>query len=164
MFWSGAELNTLYNNAQQNVQVLRIFFIKGWVNFSKAPRFYLPNDRRYRTYFSLSRDQSTLEYGLGTLASLLHHISAYLAQCGESWMLFSCRWPSDFSDGCTGYCLIATAIGLFAAIPAVLAFLRLKVKASTLTAHYLPKNIIATSICGFITGRCIMAIQGALSA
>ncbi len=38
--------------------------------------------------------------------------------------------------------LIATAIGLFAAIPAVLALttLRLKVKASTLTAHYLPKK------------------------
>ncbi len=60
--------------------------------------------------------------------------------------------------------LIATAIGLFAAIPAVLAFNHFTAKSESVysdRALFAEEMIafIATSICGFVTGRCIMAIQ-----
>lgn len=56
MFWSGAELNTLYNNAQLNSKRsgLEDIFYQGLSEFFKlkTPSSYLTNDRRNRTYFT----------------------------------------------------------------------------------------------------------------
>ncbi len=97
----------------------------------------------------LSRDQGSLEYGLGTLASI-GSVAPYIGLFGTVWGIMNAFIGLAAVDQVTlatvapgiAEALIATAIGLFAAIPAVLAFnhLRLKAKVSTLIVHYLPKR------------------------
>lgn len=77
----------------------------------------------------LSRDQSHLEYGLGTLASI-GSVAPYIGLFGTVWGIMNAFIGLAAVDQVTlatvapgiAEALIATAIGLFAAIPAVLAF------------------------------------------
>ena len=97
----------------------------------------------------LSRDQGSLEYGLGTLASI-GSVAPYIGLFGTVWGIMNAFIGLAAVDQVTlatvapgiAEALIATAIGLFAAIPAVLALttLQLKAKVSTLIVHYLPKR------------------------
>ncbi len=114
IFWSGAELNTLYNNAQLNSKRtgLEDIFYQGLGEFLKLKKRHAPTaqsiegtERILRV--GLSRDQGHLEQGLGALASI-GTVAPGIAEA-----------------------LIATAIGLFAAIPAVLAFNHFTAKGET---------------------------------
>ena len=97
IFWSGAELNTLYNNAQLNSKRVGLEDI-----------FY---------------------QGLGALASI-GSVAPYVGLFGTVWGIMNAFIGLADVDQVTlatvapgiAEALIATAIGLFAAIPAVLAF------------------------------------------
>ena len=77
MFWSGAELNTLYNNAQLNSKRrgLEDIFYQGLGEFLKLQKRKADTTQTIEgteriLRVGLSRDQGGLEVGLGSLASI----------------------------------------------------------------------------------------------
>lgn len=136
MFWSGAELDTLYNNAQLNSKRtgLEDIFYNGLGEFLKlkkrdaTPAQSLDGTERILRV-GLSRDQGHLENGLGILASI-GSVAPYIGLFGTVWGIMNAFIGLADVDQVTlatvapgiAEALIATAIGLFAAIPAVLAF------------------------------------------
>lgn len=136
IFWSGAELNTLYNNAQLNSkrEGLEDIFYQGLGEFLKLKKRHAEatptiegTERILRV--GLSRDQGRLEQGLGALASI-GSVAPYVGLFGTVWGIMNAFIGLAKVDQVTlatvapgiAEALIATAIGLFAAIPAVLAF------------------------------------------
>ncbi len=136
IFWSGAQLNTLYNNAQLNSKRVGLedIFYQGLGEFLKLkkrqaslPQSIEGTERILRV--GLSRDQSYLEQGLGALASI-GSVAPYVGLFGTVWACTNAFIGLADVDQVTlatvapgiAEALIATAIGLFAAIPAVLAF------------------------------------------
>ena len=136
IFWSGAELNTLYNNAQLNSKRVGLedIFYQGLGEFLKLKKRNAPaqqsiegTERLLRV--GLSRDQGHLEQGLGALASI-GSVAPYVGLFGTVWGIMNAFIGLADVDQVTlatvapgiAEALIATAIGLFAAIPAVLAF------------------------------------------
>ncbi|MEG2357740.1 MotA/TolQ/ExbB proton channel family protein, partial [Acinetobacter sp.] len=91
IFWSGAELNTLYNNAQLNSKRVGLedIFYQGLGEFFKlkkrnaAPAQAIDGTERILRV-SLSRDQSNLEQGLGALASI-GSVAPYVGLFGTVW-------------------------------------------------------------------------------
>ena len=91
IFWSGAELNTLYNNAQLNSKRVGLedIFYQGLGEFFKlkkrsaAPAQTIDGTERILRV-SLSRDQSNLEQGLGALASI-GSVAPYVGLFGTVW-------------------------------------------------------------------------------
>lgn len=136
IFWSGAELNTLYNNAQLNSKRVGLedIFYQGLGEFLKLKKRQasLPQSIESTERIlgvGLSRDQSCLEQGLGALASI-GSVAPYVGLFGTVWGIMNAFIGLADVDQVTlatvapgiAEALIATAIGLFAAIPAVLAF------------------------------------------
>ena len=136
IFWSGAELNTLYNNAQVNSkrEGLEDIFYQGMGEFLKLKKANADTapttdgtERILRV--GLSRDQGVMEQGLGTLASI-GSVAPYIGLFGTVWGIMNAFIGLAQVDQVTlgtvapgiAEALVATAIGLFAAIPAVLAF------------------------------------------
>lgn len=136
IFWSGAELNTLYNNAQLNSKRdgLEDIFYQGlseYLKLKKRQADTVPmiegTERILRV--GLSRDQGRLEQGLSALASI-GSVAPYIGLFGTVWGIMSAFIGLAQVEQVTlatvapgiAEALIATAIGLFAAIPAVLAF------------------------------------------
>ena len=145
IFWSGAELNTLYNNAQLNSKRtgLEDIFYQGIGEFFKLKKFQATTqqtidgtERILRV--GLSRDQGGLEQGLGALASI-GSVAPYIGLFGTVWGIMNAFIGLADVDQVTlatvapgiAEALIATAIGLFAAIPAVLAFNHYTAKGET---------------------------------
>lgn len=136
IFWSGAELSTLFNNAQLNSKRdgLEEIFYQGQSEFYKLEkrqaetRDCIDGTERILSV-ALSRDQSRLEQGLSTLASI-GSVAPYVGLFGTVWGIMNAFIGLAQVDQVTlatvapgiAEALIATAIGLFAAIPAVLAF------------------------------------------
>jgi len=136
MFWSGAELNTLYNNAQLNSKRtgLEDIFYQGLGEFLKLKKRNASTTQSIEgteriLRVGLSRDQGSLENGLGALASI-GSVAPYVGLFGTVWGIMNAFIGLADVDQVTlatvapgiAEALIATAIGLFAAIPAVLAF------------------------------------------
>lgn len=136
IFWSGAELNTLYNNAQLNSKRVGLedIFYQGLGEFlklkkHKAPTTQMVEGTERMLRVGLSRDQSQLEQGLGALASI-GSVAPYIGLFGTVWGIMNAFIGLAQVEQVTlatvapgiAEALIATAIGLFAAIPAVLAF------------------------------------------
>ena len=136
IFWSGAELNTLYNNAQLNSKRdgLEDIFYQGLIEYLKLKKRQADTvpmiegtERILRV--GLSRDQGRLEQGLSALASI-GSVAPYVGLFGTVWGIMSAFIGLAQVEQVTlatvapgiAEALIATAIGLFAAIPAVLAF------------------------------------------
>ena len=136
IFWSGAELNTLYNNAQLNSKRdgLEDIFYQGLSEYLKLKKRLADTvpmiegtERILRV--GLSRDQGRLEQGLSALASI-GSVAPYVGLFGTVWGIMSAFIGLAQVEQVTlatvapgiAEALIATAIGLFAAIPAVLAF------------------------------------------
>ena len=135
IFWSGAELNTLYNNAQLNSKRVGLedIFYQGLGEFLKlkkrnaSPHQTIEGTERILRV-GLSRDQGHLEHGIGTLASI-GSVAPYIGLFGTVWGIMNAFIGLADVDQVTlatvapgiAEALIATAIGLFAAIPAVLA-------------------------------------------
>ena len=136
IFWSGAELNTLYNNAQVNSkrEGLEDIFYHGFGEYlklkkSKAETSHTIDGTERILRVGLSRDQSRMEKGLGALASI-GSVAPYIGLFGTVWGIMNAFIGLAQVEQVTlatvapgiAEALIATAIGLFAAIPAVLAF------------------------------------------
>lgn len=136
IFWSGAELNTLYNNAQLNSkrEGLEDIFYLGISEFlklkkSKTDTKYIIDGTERILGVGLSRDQKAMEQGLSTLASI-GSVAPYIGLFGTVWGIMNAFIGLAQVEQVTlatvapgiAEALIATAIGLFAAIPAVLAF------------------------------------------
>lgn len=136
VFWSGAELNTLYNNAQVNSkrEGLEDIFYHGFGEFlklkkTKADTTHTIDGTERILRVGLSRDQSRIEQGLGALASI-GSVAPYIGLFGTVWGIMNAFIGLAQVEQVTlatvapgiAEALIATAIGLFAAIPAVLAF------------------------------------------
>ena len=136
IFWSGAELNTLYNNAQLNSKRtgLEDIFYQGTGEFFKLKKFQATTqqtidgtERILRV--GLSRDQGGLEQGLGALASI-GSVAPYIGLFGTVWGIYhaltaigvSGQASIDKVAGPVGEALIMTAIGLAVAVPAVLGY------------------------------------------
>lgn len=136
IFWSGAELNTLYNNAQLNSKRngLEDIFYQGLSECLKLKKRQAETspmiegtERILRV--GLSRDQTRLEQGLSALASI-GSVAPYVGLFGTVWGIMNAFIGLAQVEQVTlatvapgiAEALIATAIGLFAAIPAVLAF------------------------------------------
>ncbi|MCJ8160532.1 protein TolQ [Acinetobacter zhairhuonensis] len=136
IFWSGAELNTLYNNAQLNSKRVGLedIFYQGLGEYLKLKKRHAPTQQTIEgteriLRVGLSRDQGGLEQGLGALASI-GSVAPYVGLFGTVWGIMNAFIGLADVDQVTlatvapgiAEALIATAIGLFAAIPAVLAF------------------------------------------
>jgi biopolymer transport protein TolQ len=136
IFWSGAELNTLYNNAQLNskrdgLEDICYQGLSEYLKLKKRQADTVPmiegTERILRV--GLSRDQGRLEQGLSALASI-GSVAPYVGLFGTVWGIMSAFIGLAQVEQVTlatvapgiAEALIATAIGLFAAIPAVLAF------------------------------------------
>lgn len=146
IFWSGAELNTLFNNAQTkaNRQGLENIFHDGYSEFHKLKKRQASlaqslegSERILRV--SLSREQGALEHGLSPLASI-GSVAPYVGLFGTVWGIMTAFIGLSTAEQVTlatvapgiAEALIATAIGLFAAIPAVLAFNHFTAKSEAL--------------------------------
>lgn len=150
IFWSGAELNTLYNNAQLNSKRtgLEDIFYQGLGEFLKLKKRHAPTaqsiegtERILRV--GLSRDQGHLEQGLGALASI-GSVAPYVGLFGTVWGIMNSFRGLSTAQQATlatvapgiAEALIATAIGLFAAIPAVVAYNRFAARSEMLINRY----------------------------
>lgn len=142
IFWSGADLKTLYKNAQTHPQRqgLESVFYEGFTEFLKFKKRHASHEdtivgteRMLRV--ALSREQNVLEYGTATLASI-GSVSPYIGLFGTVWGIMNAFIGLAKVQQVTlatvapgiAEALIATAIGLFAAIPAVLAYNRYSAK------------------------------------
>ena len=136
VFWSGAELSTLFNNAQLKAQRtgLEDVFYQGMNEFYKLKKRNAPisvslNSTERLVGVALSREQSFLEQGISRLASI-GSVAPYVGLFGTVWGIMNAFIGLAAVEQVTlatvapgiAEALIATAIGLFAAIPAVLSF------------------------------------------
>lgn len=139
-FWSGGDLNTLYNNATSNrheIGSMERIFEAGFREFTKLrtqknldSKDIVDGSRRAMraTY---QREMDALESHLAFLASA-GSVSPYIGLFGTVWgIMHAFRGLSNVGQATLASvapgiaeALVATAIGLFAAIPAVLAYNR----------------------------------------
>ena len=135
-FWSGEDLAKLYQGVQGSPerQGLEQIFYVGFSEYLRMHKKRQPKDdiidgveRKLRV--GLGRQQQLLESGLTTLASI-GSVAPYVGLFGTVWGIMNAFIGLAAVDQVTlatvapgiAEALIATAIGLFAAIPAVLAF------------------------------------------
>jgi biopolymer transport protein TolQ len=139
-FWSGGDLQTLYQAAASNRHssgALERIFEAGMREFLKAkekritdPSMILDGARRAMRA-SFQREMDTLEANLAFLASV-GSVSPYIGLFGTVWGIMNAFrglanvQQATLANVAPGIAeaLIATAIGLFAAIPAVVAYNR----------------------------------------
>lgn len=135
-FWSGSDLGSLYQQSQQNPerQGAEAVFHAGFKEFMRLRQKGLPGDaimegvtRSMRV--SLMQEQKRLEEKLPVLASI-GSSAPYVGLFGTVWGIMTSFIGLAQVQHATlatvapgiAEALIATAIGLFAAIPAVLAY------------------------------------------
>ncbi len=145
-FWSGEDLASLYQGVQSSPErqgLEQIFY----VGFSEYLRMYQkrqPKDdiidgveRKLRV--GLGRQQQQLESGIATLASV-GSVAPYVGLFGTVWGIMNAFLGLSQTEQATlasvapgiAEALIATAMGLFAAIPAVLAYNHFTAKSNRL--------------------------------
>jgi biopolymer transport protein TolQ len=161
VFWSGAELKTLYQSAQTkpNRHGLEVVFYEGFSEFLKLRQkqaskedVIAGTERMMRV--ALARQQTHLEAGTSTLASI-GSVSPYVGLFGTVWGIMNSFLGLSQTQQATlatvapgiAEALIATAIGLFAAIPAVLAFNRYSGRAE---AIYQQRALFAEEMIGLL--------------
>lgn len=161
VFWSGAELKTLFQNAQinPNKQGHEAIFYEGFSEFVKLRQKGVSREERLAgtermLRVSLSRQQTPLEQGLPLLASI-GSVSPYIGLLGTVWGIMNAFMglaqvqQASLAAVAPGIAeaLIATAIGLFAAIPAVIAFNRYSAKSE---AVYQQRILFAEELTGLL--------------
>ncbi len=130
-FWSGGDLNALLESAQRNTHsdaVLERIFEAGMQEFMKVCEIDAARRAMKATY---QREMDALEANLPFLASV-GSVSPYIGLFGTVWgIMHSFRGLANVQNATLSAvapgiaeALIATAIGLFAAIPAVVAYNR----------------------------------------
>ena len=150
-FWSGVDLTQLYRQGSGSAKVNgpESIFRSGFKEFSRL-RQQSPDDpdvvmegvlRAMRV--ALSREEEKLEANLPFLASVAS-VSPYVGLFGTVWgILNSFRGLANEHQATLATvapgiseALVATAMGLFAAIPAVLAYNRFAARAENLLSNY----------------------------
>lgn len=153
-FWSGIDLTQLYRNgndraAQGKIEGVELIFRAGFKEFSRLrqqdsidPDVVMEGAQRAMRV-ALAREQEKLEANLPFLASVAS-VSPYIGLFGTVWgIMNSFRGLANATQATLATvapgiseALIATAMGLFAAIPAVLAYNRFSAKAESLYNSY----------------------------
>ncbi|MDJ0906059.1 MAG: protein TolQ [Woeseiaceae bacterium] len=139
-FWSGGDLNTLYNSVTRdraaNVGMASIFEA-GFREFNRSMQSGRANPEkvieecRRAMHVAQMREVDRLEQGLATLATV-GSTSPYVGLFGTVWGIMTAFMEIGNQQVVTlatvappiAEALIATAMGLFAAIPAVIAYNR----------------------------------------
>lgn len=138
-FWSGSNLTELYAGASQNAKLAgptERIFASGMREFLKLRERHvsdatLLDGARRAMRASYQREVDSIESGMSFLASV-GSISPYVGLFGTVWgIMHSFRGLSNVGQATLSAvapgiaeALVATAIGLFAAIPAVIAYNR----------------------------------------
>ena len=138
-FWSGADLSKLYAEITARSQVLGIesLFVAGFKEFARLRKSNINTpqatvDATHRAMrVALSREVDSLETHLPFMATV-GSISPYIGLFGTVWGIMNSFIALGAVEQATlamvapgiAEALIATAMGLFAAIPAVMAFNR----------------------------------------
>lgn len=159
--WSGESLNKLFASTQNNAErsgLEQVFFV-GYQEFLRLQKISAQKDdlttaieRKFRV--GLGKQQAHLESGLATLASI-GSISPYIGLFGTVWGIMTAfigladAQSVSLATVAPGIAeaLIATAMGLFAAIPASLAFNHFTAKAGAL---YEARSLFCDELVGAI--------------
>jgi biopolymer transport protein TolQ len=150
-FWSGADLSKLYSEttAKTQVQGIESLFLAGFKEFARLRKSQINNpqaivDGTHRAMrVALSREVDNLEMHLPFMATV-GSISPYIGLFGTVWGIMNSFIAIGAVKQATlqmvapgiAEALIATAMGLFAAIPAVMAFNRFSHKVEKLENSY----------------------------
>ncbi len=151
-FWSGADLSSLYQDAKKRKDEItgsEEIFYSGFMEFLRlrnnhnaSPEFVMEGASRAMRV-SVSREVEELETHLPFLATV-GSISPYIGLFGTVWGIMSSFIALGQVKQATlamvapgiAEALVATAMGLFAAIPAVMAYNRLTNRVSKLEHSY----------------------------
>ncbi|MFL9814993.1 protein TolQ [Stutzerimonas sp. VN223-3] len=152
-FRSGGELAHLYREGSEQElpteAALQRIFLAGYQEFSQlqrqpgiAPDAVIEGVER-SLYVAIAEQEERLESGLQFLATV-GSVSPYIGLFGTVWGIMnsflglSMVQQATLSTVAPGIAeaLVATAIGLFAAIPAVMAYNRFSARGQTLSARY----------------------------
>jgi biopolymer transport protein TolQ len=150
-FWSGGNVTLLFQNLQARKRSafgLEKIFAAGFSEFSKLknqnshPEHIIEGTQRAMR-IALSRESSNVEYTLPFLATVAS-VSPYIGLFGTVWGIMNSFKSLSTNTGATismvapgiAEALIATAMGLFAAIPAVIAYNRFSSSADNLITRY----------------------------
>lgn len=153
-FWSGGDLNQLFRqsnsrSAEGDVDGVENIFRAGFKEFTRLrqqvgadPDAVMEGTQRAMRV-ALSREEEKLEANLSFLASVAS-VSPYIGLFGTVWgIMNSFRGLANVQQATLATvapgiseALIATAMGLFAAIPAVLAYNRFSARAESLSGSY----------------------------
>ncbi|WP_461516634.1 protein TolQ [Porticoccus sp.] len=150
-FWSGIDLNQLYHDsgAQGAVEGLSSIFRAGYREFNRMtqqggvdPDAVMDGAERSMRV-ALSREEERLNRNLPFLASVAS-VSPYIGLFGTVWGIMNAFRGLATVQQATlatvapgiSEALIATAMGLFAAIPAVLAYNRYSASADSIYSSY----------------------------
>ncbi len=150
-FWSGADLSKLYNEVsiKNEIQGIESLFYAGFKEFARLRKSQIDNpqiivDATHRAMrVALSREVDNLEIHLPFMATV-GSISPYIGVFGTVWGIMNSFIGLGSVQQATlamvapgiAEALIATAMGLFAAIPAVIAFNRFSHKVEKLENSY----------------------------
>ncbi len=153
-FWSGVDLTQLYRQGNDKashgkVSGIENIFRAGFKEFSRlrqqenidSDTVMVGTQRAMRV--ALAREEEELEANLPFLASVAS-VSPYIGLFGTVWGIMNSfrglatAGQASLATVAPGIseALIATAMGLFAAIPAVLAYNRFSARADTLSGNY----------------------------
>ncbi len=154
-FWSGADLRQVYADGAEKLTDggaligLETIFRAGFKEFNRL-RQKSPDDREMvmegvqrSMRIAITREQHELEKHLPFLASVAS-VSPYIGLFGTVWGIMTSFRGLAAANQATlatvapgiSEALVATAMGLFAAIPAVLAYNRFAAQADDLTSAY----------------------------
>lgn len=138
-FWSGADLNKLYSEISKKAEVkgIETLFLAGFKEFARLRQSHIQSPQEvvegtHRAMrVALSREVDRLETHLAFLATV-GSISPYVGLFGTVWGIMTSFIALGSVQQATlamvapgiAEALIATAMGLFAAIPAVMAYNR----------------------------------------
>lgn len=150
-FWSGADLSKLYGEISVKNQIhgIESLFVAGFKEFARLRKSHIDNpqtivDGTHRAMrVALSREVDSLETHLPFMATV-GSISPYIGLFGTVWGIMNSFIGLGSVQQATlsmvapgiAEALIATAMGLFAAIPAVMAFNRFSHKVEKLENSY----------------------------
>lgn len=151
-FWSGIDLTKLYNKLsgqQKKIYGLEAIFVAGFREFvrlkkqhSNNPELYIENVQRAMR-ISVATEESRLETNLSFLATI-QSMSPYVGLFGTVWGIMNSFRQLGAVQQATlsmvapgiSEALIATAMGLIAAIPAGIAYNRYISKVDDLSLKY----------------------------
>lgn len=169
-FWSGNSLNKQYQavaKESERTGLEQVFYV-GYDEFLKVQKTGASHEhileaveRKFRV--ALGREQSVLERGIATLASI-GSVSPYVGLFGTVWGIMNAFIGLSGAQSVSlatvapgiAEALIATAIGLFAAIPASLAFNHFTAKANAL---YESRSLFCDELTGIFAHQNLLQHQ-----